>query len=234
MKKTKCAFLVLCSLMFLCLPGCSEDQSISENAGDDSTRNAITGSTVAANATVAEGENDNQSSSYLGDFTHDGTEDILELKPDKIKNPDDENESTVLLKSDAEGKILWGLPVNTVHAGWAGVYSYSEKGEEYLMVFQPVMYQGMADYKYRIFYVDESGKEIVLHSNRLKFDLNHPKETDADNLRSFVKEVNQYLGRADLIISTLEGEVKTGEDIENEDLTFDASETLKEMENASR
>lgn len=171
-------------------------------------------------------------SSYLADFTHDGTEDILEFKLDKIENPDNENDPTVLLKSGATGKTLWGIPVNTVHAGWTGLYYYLEKDKEYLMVFQPTMYQGVANYKYRIFYVDESGKEIVLHSNQFEFDLNHPKETDPDTLRSFAKEVNQYFNKADLIISTLEGEVKTEADIDSEDLIFDVGETLQQMEEA--
>lgn len=168
----------------------------------------------------------------MADFTHDGIGDSLQIKWNQVTNPAEEA-FTVLLMSGASSKILWGIAINTVHAGWAALYSYLENGREYLMVFKPAMYQGLANYEYRIFSVDESGTEHVLHANQIQFDVNYPKETDPALLRAFTKEINQYLSKAHLILSTLEGEVKTAAGFDWEkSLSFDSSETLREMEEA--
>lgn len=169
--------------------------------------------------------------SVLLDLTQDGVEDTLEIAWDQVKNPKDDESYTVSLRSGETGKILWGLPVNTVHAGWYGVYYYEEKGKPYLMVFQPAMYQGLADFRYQIFSVDETGAEQVLHSDQFQFDLNHPKETDPAAFENFVKSLNQYLRRAELLVSTLEGNVLTQDDAPL-DLTYDSSEILQEMKQA--
>lgn len=165
------------------------------------------------------------------DLTQDGVEDTLEIAWDQVKNPKDDESYTVSLRSGETGEILWGLPVNTVHAGWYGVYHYEEKGKPYLMVFQPAMYQGLADFRYKIFSVDETGAEQVLHSDQFQFDLNHPKETDPAAFENFVKNLNQYLRRAERIVSTLEGNVLTQDDAPL-DLTYDSSEILQEMKQA--
>lgn len=162
------------------------------------------------------------------DLTHDGVDDILQIAWDQVENPKDDEVYTVSLQSGATGKILWGLPVNTVHAGWYGVYLYEEKGKPYLMVFQPVMYQGVADFRYEIFYVDETGAESMLHSDRVSFDLNHPKETDPAMFEDFVRGLNQYLSRAELLVSTLEGSVLTSDDAPP-DLTYNPAEILQDM-----
>lgn len=164
----------------------------------------------------------------FGDFTQDGVEDFIDAAMDKVKNPKDDELDTVVLKSGRTGKTLWGLPVNTVHAGWYGVYAYGEKDKRYLLVFQPTMYQGMADFKYKIFTVDESGKETVLHSDQIQFDLNHPKKTDFVSFENFVEKLNQYLKQSELVISTLEGTVLTEENTPS-DLTYDPTEILQEM-----
>lgn len=164
----------------------------------------------------------------FGDFTQDGVEDFIDVAMDKVKNPKDDELDTVVLKSGRTGKTLWGLPVNTVHAGWYGVYAYGEKDKRYLLVFQPTMYQGMADFKYKIFTVDESGKETVLHSDQIQFNLNHPKKTDFVSFENFVEKLNQYLKQSELVISTLEGTVLTEENTPS-DLTYDPTEILQEM-----
>lgn len=162
------------------------------------------------------------------DLTQDGVEDSIEVALDKVKNPKDAEMFTVSLKSGKTDKILWGLPVSTVHAGWYGVYTYEEKGKRYLMVYKPAMYQGMADFSYKVFSVDEAGEEKVLHSDRFQFDLNHLKETDPASFEKFVEGLNQYLRQAELIVSTLEGNVLTDEDAP-EDITYDPTEILQEM-----
>lgn len=231
LKRVQGIVLAACFLLLLSLAGCGQTQDRSENGVAESDQNLA--SAMAASGTAVEQQDMNQKSSYVADITHDGIDDILELKMDQVENPESDEEQTVLLKSGATGKTVWGLPVNTVHAGWKGVYLYEENNKTYLMVFSPAMYQGMAVYEYKIFYVDEAGKEIVLHSNLFEFDLNHPKETDPASLRSFAEEVNQYLHTADLIISTLEGELKTAADYKEEPiLTYDPSETLQEIETA--
>lgn len=208
-KKVKYLVLVVCFLLLFSLSGCEQTQDVSEHEVTETDRQRT------------------------ADITHDGIKDVLELKMDQVENPQSDEEPTVLLKSGATGKTVWGLPVNTVHAGWKGVYLYKEKDKQYLMVFSPAMSQGLANYEYSIFYVDEAGKEHVLHSNQFQFDINHPKETDPASLRSFTKEINQYLSKAELILSTLEGELKTAADDKEEPvLTYDPSETLREMETA--
>lgn len=165
---------------------------------------------------------------FVIDLTQDGVEDTLEIAWDHVKNPKDDETFTVSLKSGATGKVLWGLPVNTVHAGWYGVYHYEEKGKSYLMVFQPVLYQGIGNFSYQIFSVDETGTKQVLHSDRFRFDLNHPKETDSAAFENFVGKLNRYLRRAELLISTLEGNA-VGSDDAPQELVYDPTEILQDM-----
>lgn len=167
------------------------------------------------------------------DLTQDGVEDSIEVALDKVKNPKDGEMFTVSLISGKTDKVLWGLPVNTVHAGWYGVYMYEEKGKKYLMVYKPAMYQGLADFSYKIFSVDEDGKEQVLHSDQLQFDLNHLKETDPVSFEKFTEGLNRYLRKAELIVSTLEGNVLTDED-EPVDLTYDPTEILQQMKQSGQ
>lgn len=144
------------------------------------------------------------------DVTGDGVKDTIRMELDKVQQPADDMENSVTVISGSSGKEIYGLNVNLIHAQWMGVYLYSSGGHTSLMTWQPVMYQGMADYHWEIFDVSETGRQTILAQDSLSFDLNHVKEDDPEKLEKFVEKFNSYLKDASRIIEVSDGRILEG------------------------
>lgn len=168
------------------------------------------------------------------DFTGDGIPESIQIDAGAAAEPMTGDEPTIRVFSGKTGEMIWSLPVNTVHGGWNNVYLYRDGGKAFLMTWRPAMYQGAADYEWKIFSLTEDGKEKILASDFFEFDLNYPKKSDSERLRGFAAGLNTYLKKAQLLISTQEGILRIGGGDEGkieEGEYYDPSKELAEMKN---
>ncbi len=165
------------------------------------------------------------------DLTGDGIPERIQIDEGVAAEPVTGDEPTIQVFSGKTGEMIWSLPVNTVHGGWNNVYIYRDGGKSFLMTWKPAMYQGAADYEWKIFSLTEDGKETILASDFFEFDLNNPKKSDPERLQTFSKRLNEYLKKAQLLITTQEGMLRIGNQGTNgESEYYDPSKELEELE----
>lgn len=173
------------------------------------------------------------------DVTGDGIEDEIKIKySSQVISPATEEEVNVVeVVSGATGKVVYSMgnyeDINLVHMGYNSLYLYYGEDQDYLLNWHPVMYQGIADYRYEIFTVNKLGQKNVMEKGEYSFELNNMKESDIQEYKDFIEKVNKRLAKSDVLISTINGELITYQDSLNHRLLFDASEDLESMGNMS-
>lgn len=131
------------------------------------------------------------------DLDRDGREEYIYLDRSQMEV----NFDITLRILDGSGNEVWSESANTAHAGWNSLFLYEQNGEYYLLRYNPTMYQGYCTYTYTLFTL-KGGKETVIQSNTLEFDINGTKELDVPKMVSFSEEVNALLGKSILLMST--------------------------------
>ena len=116
--------------------------------------------------------------------------------------------------------IIYTEETYTAHAGWNSVFLYQKDGEDFLLRYNPNMWQGYCTYSYQLFYLAPDGAEETVQENLVSFDLNFGSvfhdELDPEAIAAFMEEVNPLLADSVLLMNT------------NDDLTksFDSNGTL--------
>ena len=145
------------------------------------------------------------------DFDHDGVNESVVLEGN---NRTIEESSFWGLKVMEEDRVLWFDTAATSHAGWNNLFALRIDGQDYLLRYQPSMWQGIADYHYWIFSLNEIGDEVILRENHVEFDDNfqsaHHQGFDPAAIAAFLEEVHGYLGESTLLLSTESGSFRSG------------------------
>lgn len=219
------AIIVFLLVSVICLTD-SEMAKKQENQTEDTSEN-LAGNNLDV---VKEGEK----IIFLSDVTGDGIEDKIVVYGNATDaNTVGEGTDVISVISGSTGKILYNMDntqISTVHPGFKSMYLYHGKDNDYLMIWNPEMYQGIANYQWKIIAINEQGEVNVLEKEEFAFDLNNPVESDAENLEQFVEKLNERLADSDLIISTLNGELVINDSGTRETQKYDAEEELKELE----
>ena len=130
------------------------------------------------------------------DVDQDKREDSIYLDKAQI------NEQLVSLRIfDPLGAELWSQELSTSHAGWSQLFLCELDGRQYLLRYNPAMYQGYCSYVYTLFTL-ENGNEKTFSTNTLEFDINGTQELEAARMIAFADEVNALLGKSTLLISS--------------------------------
>lgn len=130
------------------------------------------------------------------DVDQDKREDSIYLDKAQI------NEQLVSLRIfDPLGAELWSQELSTSHAGWSQLFLCELDGRQYLLRYNPAMYQGYCSYVYTLFTL-ENGSEKTFSTNTLEFDINGTQELEAVRMIAFADEVNALLGKSTLLISS--------------------------------
>ncbi len=130
------------------------------------------------------------------DVDQDKREDSIYLDKAQI------NEQLVSLRIfDPLGAELWSQELSTSHAGWSQLFLCELDGRQYLLRYNPAMYQGYCSYVYTLFTL-ENGNEKTFSTNTLEFDINGTQELEAVRMIAFADEVNALLGKSTLLISS--------------------------------
>lgn len=178
--------------------------------------------------------------SVRADVTGDGVEDEIRINwSPKVLMPETEEEVNVVeVISGATGRVVYTMgnyeDINLAHPGYNSLYLYHSEGKDYLLNWNPAMYQGKAVYKYEIFTVNESGQKNVVEKEEYSFDVNTMKKADIQRYKEYIEKVNKRLLKSDVLISTLNGTLITYKDSQNHLLLFDASADLGTMGGTSR
>ena len=143
---------------------------------------------------------------WYADITQDGIDEKIVVDLTYVINyPRTGEEQTVSVYSGYSGKLIWTGHADTVHPGWNGVYIYNDGKKDFLIQWLPTIYQDNADFHFRIFSLDEDGKENDLVSKNIQFDIYHPKNGDTDTISEFVDMVNGYLEKSYVLVDTDNG-----------------------------
>ena len=151
------------------------------------------------------------------DFDHDGEADMVELATtyDHAEGEKRAVGQYVLTVRKADGTKLWSTSAHWAHSGWTSVFACKVDGQDYLLQYGPEMWQGWADYSFKLFYpyivspVTREREEQVLRESYLAFDGNFRMEGhhfDASELADFLWEVRGYIMDSTLLLSTEDGE----------------------------
>ena len=149
---------------------------------------------------------------YHYDFNHNGRPETVILEGNHRTI---EESSFWGLNVWEDDRSLWLDTAATSHAGWNNLFALTIDGKDYLLRYQPSMWQGVADYHYWIFSLDEAGNEVILQENHVEFDTNfqsaHHQGFDPVEVAAFLEEISSYLKDSTVLLSTEHGHFSTGD-----------------------
>ena len=104
-----------------------------------------------------------------------------------------------------EGRVIWSAEAGLSHVGWNTILLFTEGGEDYLVEYQPQMYQGMGTYECRQFSL-ENNKVTIVKEWAADFRLWGEEAPEiTPEMEQFSKEVGSLLRNADVLMSTEQG-----------------------------
>lgn len=169
-----------------------------------SSKAATTKATSLATPHATSDNNFTEISLFNVDMTNDGTEELLLLQQTG-------NGGYLLKVCDTSGIIIWSEEANITHAGWNSLYFCTIEGKNYILRYMPEMSTGSANYHYELLSLDLNGKMQNIASSRVNFDFRFEnKDThsfDIEKIVAFVDEVNNYLDKSYILLSTESGSV---------------------------
>lgn len=103
---------------------------------------------------------------------------------------------------DSNGKTVWKREqLGIVSAGWDSFYVYSYNGTDYLIEYYPLVSQGEITYSFRMYEFDAKGNAKIVDERYA---------TTSDEVTVFLNYTKQYMDKAQLFISTINGVITTG------------------------
>lgn len=174
------------------------------------------------------------------DFNHDGEPETVEL----VTAYEDAVQTGwyAVRVCTKDNGLYWVRSLHTSHPGWGSYFACRINGEDYLLRYEPVMYQGFATYSYQLFSLSESGEERVVQEGSVEFDTNlgspfHEDNFDPEAIAAFLEEVHGLLEDSTLLLTTESGEFRSGSpgadfqddlNLWTDDPLYDESKSLEE------
>ena len=104
------------------------------------------------------------------------------------------------------GTVIWSVEAGLPHVGWNTIMHYHGNGGGYLVEYQPQMYQGVGNYKCKVYSI-EDGKEKIEKEWAVDFELSAEGtlEVETPEMEQFAKEVGVLLRNSSVLLSTEQG-----------------------------
>ena len=137
------------------------------------------------------------------DLNHDGIPERIE-KATYVENDSGYTWFELQIKTN-DGTIGWKDDAHTVHAGYNSIFVCTLDGKDYLLQYNPAMYQGICGYTYRLFSLDAHGNTVTKQERTVNFDINWDSslnEFDAIEIADFMDEINSLLANSKLLLNT--------------------------------
>lgn len=93
------------------------------------------------------------------------------------------------------------------HAGWTSIFLCTLDGENYLLRYEPMMFQGVCTYSYTLSTLSlTDSTETVVQSNNIDFDINFGSpihsDFDPEAIAAFMDEINDLLSHSVQLLNT--------------------------------
>ncbi len=104
-------------------------------------------------------------------------------------------------------ELIWWDEGYFAHAGYNAIYQCTLDGQDYLLRYNPVMYQGYCTYSYKLFTL-EGGVETVVEQDSVEFNIHvdnmdyTPGDFDPDAISTFMAKVNHLLNFSTVLMMT--------------------------------
>lgn len=212
MKLQKKKWLVLLSLIVLSCSACGNERNQTEVQEEDATY-------------LNEGTYRIQA-----DLTHNGTTEVVVTNVYGILK--DSKEPAVVTVENHENKIIWQKEIflsvaddtdtSNNKLGEDAYFLCNVDGKSCLLYYTPYIKEDNAVYSYKVFWFGQDGSEIIIEEDSISFDtvwkenMNFP----IDEMVTFANQVNQYMDKAYILVSTIDGELSYS--------TLDTLEVYKE------
>lgn len=147
------------------------------------------------------------------DFDHDGEPEIVELVTvGEDEGPNLEGWYELRVRT-GDNRLYWSRSCHTAHVGWGSYFACRVDGEDYLLRYEPAMFQGYASYTYELFFLDETGEEQVVREGSVDFDMNFNElhqRFEPEEIAAFLEEVHGLLEDSELLLTTEGGNFRSG------------------------
>lgn len=131
------------------------------------------------------------------DLNRNGTEETL------VQREMDNGEGQVVEIYENDERIFYASG-SYAHVDWNALFLCTLDGENYLLRYNPTLYQGMFDYSYELFTL-EGGHKTITH-NQITFDVNFDApfhgEFNPEEIAAFMGEINGYLAHSTQLLNT--------------------------------
>lgn len=140
------------------------------------------------------------------DFDHDGEPELVELVTvGEDEEPNLEGWYELRVRT-GDNRLYWSRSCHTAHVGWGSYFACRVDGEDYLLRYEPAMFQGFATYAYQLFSLSGAGEEEVLREGGVEFDINFDSPMhgsfDPEAIAAFLEEVHSLLEDSELLLTT--------------------------------
>lgn len=158
------------------------------------------------------------------DLTHNGTTEVIITSVYDVLQ--DAKEPAIVAVESHGKEIIWKkeafLTDSSETAGEDSYFLCNVEGKSCLIHYNLDIKEDSAEYFYKVFYLGEDGSEITIAENSISFDTVWKQNMSfpVDEMVAFSKEVNEYMEKAYILVSTIDGELSYS--------TLDTMELYKE------
>lgn len=224
-------FIIICAFCVWVVGGCG-DKSISSKTETQENISGLEDEAVNGEINLKSEDlkkSDGEIYWWHADLTNDGIDEEIFVNTFYLFNMSYASINTIEIYSGQSRELIWSEVISPVHMKQMGVNLYSDETGKYLLIWEPVMYQGQAVYRYRLVSLSETGEEIQKKSNEVKFDVFKQEEHDIENIMAFADEVNSYMKKSFILVDTNGGKQIYSTHENKIEPVFDPTELINEM-----
>lgn len=143
-----------------------------------------------------------ESRAFYADLTHDGQDDLIVLEVRGDTSDYTLEAAVTVLSKDQSGEVrtVYERQMDQSHAGWGWLYLYEENGRDYLVEYDPILYEGVSRYAFSVFSLTPAGQRVQLTGDTLEFDWNGEIGKDLeDQIRALNQKAFGYMDHAQVI-----------------------------------
>ena len=137
--------------------------------------------------------------------------------PEAINVVWQEDEMRYQLTVTEGDEVIFTQNAYAAHVGWNALFLYQKDGQSWLLRYTPMMYQGHADYGYRLFYLAEDGSEVTVQEHWIRFDVDFGSSAhgdfDPETIDAFLAEINALLSDSVQLMNT-DGDLREAFELE--------------------
>ncbi len=174
---------------------------------------------------------------HIGELTEKSSEEMLDEYYTLVRTEDEaidppvgrievytgnigDGDSGIVLVYDEEGQILTTISAHSSGAGWNNIYLGRASGKDFLMEVHIEDRDDFGSYDYQVYWLDGQGKPLQLAGSSFTFgnDIGYDDAMFAE----WVKNMDDYLSHCRLLLSTQDGELRTGAESDADRYDYEA------------